>query len=84
VTYDHWKTTNPDDEWIGPEPPPCLPQRTSRGNYCADCGAPEGECWWDAPELATCDCCDKSVPAEEISRCWAYGIETFACEECRS
>jgi len=20
VTYDHWKTTNPADEWLGPEP----------------------------------------------------------------
>jgi hypothetical protein len=19
-SYDHWKTTNPDDEWLGPEP----------------------------------------------------------------
>jgi len=18
--YDHWKTTNPDDEWLGPDP----------------------------------------------------------------
>lgn len=20
MTYDHWKTTNPDDEWLGPDP----------------------------------------------------------------
>lgn len=20
MSYDHWKTTNPDDEWLGPEP----------------------------------------------------------------
>lgn len=20
MTYDHWKTTNPDDEWLGPAP----------------------------------------------------------------
>jgi hypothetical protein len=22
MTYDHWKSTNPQDEWLGPEPPP--------------------------------------------------------------
>ncbi len=22
MTYDHWKTTNPADEWSGPEPEP--------------------------------------------------------------
>ena len=31
--------------------------------------------------LAECDCCGKEAP---LSRCWAGGIETFACEECRS
>ena len=20
MSFDHWKTTNPDDEWLGPEP----------------------------------------------------------------
>jgi len=20
MSYDHWKTTNPDDEWLGPDP----------------------------------------------------------------
>jgi hypothetical protein len=20
MSYDHWKTTNPEDEWLGPEP----------------------------------------------------------------
>jgi hypothetical protein len=34
----------------------------------------------DYPFHADCDCCDrKNVP---LRRCWAYGIETFACEEC--
>jgi hypothetical protein len=23
MTYDHWKTTNPDDEWLGPNPDEC-------------------------------------------------------------
>lgn len=23
ASYDHWKTTNPADEFTGPEPPPC-------------------------------------------------------------
>lgn len=30
----------------------------------------------------TCDCCDaRNV---EVCRCWVTGIETFACEDCRS
>jgi hypothetical protein len=33
---------------------------------------------------AQCDCCARYVPRDEISRCWAFGIETFACDECRS
>lgn len=28
----------------------------------------------------TCDCCDK--PDVSVQRCFAYGIETFACAEC--
>ena len=27
-----------------------------------------------------CDCCGRQ---RELSRVWAFGIETFACEECR-
>ncbi len=26
-----------------------------------------------------CDCCGKRRP---VSRVWAYGMETYACEEC--
>ena len=49
MTYDNWKTTNPDDEQLGD---------------------PVGQC----------DCCGKMRP---LSQCWAFGIETWACEECR-
>jgi hypothetical protein len=31
-----------------------------------------------------CDCCGKPTPLDQISRGIAYGIETFACEECWS
>lgn len=34
----------------------------------------DGDLWGD------CDCCGKNRP---LSRCWASGIETFACDECR-
>jgi hypothetical protein len=45
--------------------------------------------YWDEPhdeepELAQCDCCAKMVPADTIWHGVAYGIETFACEECSS
>ena len=30
-----------------------------------------------------CDCCGQSTPRALISRCWAYGIETYACPVCR-
>lgn len=32
------------------------------------------------PSKADCDCCGK---CRRLSRVWAYGIETFACAECR-
>jgi hypothetical protein len=35
VTYDHWKTTNPEDEWLGPEPGSCLDEALC----CDDAGA---------------------------------------------
>lgn len=28
-----------------------------------------------------CDCCGEMVA--EVNRCWAFGIETFACGKCR-
>jgi hypothetical protein len=32
------------------------------------------------PHMGECDCCGGQRP---LTRCWAYGIETYACEECR-
>lgn len=62
MTYDHWKTTNPADEFLGSHPD-------------------ERE---EEPELYQCDCCERMVPPDELSRVWVFGIETFACEECRN
>jgi hypothetical protein len=31
-------------------------------------------------EWAHCDCCEKYRP---LSLCWAHGLETWACDECR-
>jgi hypothetical protein len=47
MTYDHWKTTNPADDELGPEPPPCERSYAGRTNqhprfpsgYCVECGA---------------------------------------------
>jgi hypothetical protein len=36
---------------------------------------------FDKEELRECDCCGKMGA---LSRCLAFGIETFACDECRS
>jgi hypothetical protein len=30
-----------------------------------------------------CDCCAQYVARDQITRCWAYGIETYACDACR-
>ena len=37
------------------------------------------------PRLAMlqCDCCAQYVARDQIARCWAYGIETYACAACR-
>ena len=46
MSYDDWKTTDPLDEFLGPEPPPCeLSYRRSSDHprfpsgYCIICGA---------------------------------------------
>jgi hypothetical protein len=54
MNYDNWKTTNPDDETLGPEPPPCQRPVEAGGvhkhprypsGYCVVCGAlPEQGC----------------------------------------
>jgi hypothetical protein len=44
MTYDTWKTTNPEDEQIGD--PPCKHETFS--GVCMVCGAgPDEECEWD-------------------------------------
>lgn len=56
ANYDTWKATNPADEFLGPEPPPCTrdcPHYPSSYRYCAACGAAPGQpCQWfeDEPE----------------------------------
>jgi hypothetical protein len=32
------------------------------------------------PELSECDCCGE---LRVLSRCWPFGIETYACDECQ-
>jgi hypothetical protein len=47
MTYDTWKTTNPDDEFLGPELPPCEwkyahkdDHPRSPSGWCVICAAP--------------------------------------------
>lgn len=43
MTYDTWKTTNPNDKFLGPEPPPCeLPWPKGRPEL--HCRYPSGHC----------------------------------------
>jgi hypothetical protein len=39
MSYDHWKTTNPEDEWLGPEPPdgPEPPEQEPPMSYDTRC-----------------------------------------------
>lgn len=48
--------------------------------------SPEYDPPYDEEEvrLAQCDCCGKMVDRDQIVRLIAYGIETYACDECRS
>ncbi len=48
MSYDSWKTTEPDQPCDGP--------------------------------FGQCDCCNEQRP---LSQCWASGVETWACDECR-
>ena len=54
------------------DPMPDDPYLETDIGKCLEC---EGE------GCAECDCCGMFKP---LSRCWASGVETFACEECRS
>ena len=36
----------------------------------------------DGEGCAECDACGKMKPG--VSKCWAYGIETYACDDCRN
>lgn len=67
MSYDHWKSTNPADEQLGPEPDEedeeSLPMSARTPNdgkpyYCEKCGAGLGEyiaCEWPDCELETDD-----------------------------
>ena len=35
----------------------------------------------DEEEAGQCDCCGEYRP---LTHCWAFGIETYACDECRN
>lgn len=54
------------------DPQPDDPGLETDIGKCPEC---EGE------GCAECDCCGHIAP---LSRCWASGVETFACEGCRS
>lgn len=60
MTYDNWKTTNPDDERLGLEPPPCerpVPRFQQHmhprfpSGYCVVCAAEAHQgCLWDGAD----------------------------------
>ena len=50
---------------------------TPDGYYCGDLF-----CDWFGVLDCSCDCCD--APMESTASFVAYGIETYACDECRT
>ena len=84
AAYDAWKTTDPADAELGPEPVQCGCCGKWDDCECGEIDLPYSGS--EPPELAQCDCCGKMVHPDQIhhfdaDRCSA-GIETFACEEC--
>jgi hypothetical protein len=45
--------------------------------------ADEHECGPLRCEPFSCDVCTDTVPSCDVSKCQAYGIETYACGACR-
>ena len=53
MSYDHWKTTNPEDEWLGPDPHN-EPEEDEPKRWPCACGwfavCDENCCgWWNDP-----------------------------------
>ena len=56
MTYDHWKTTNPDDQFLGPDP-----EDEDDFDECDCCGNPSEELDWCGNSL----CCPKCRNADD-------------------
>jgi hypothetical protein len=71
MSYDHWKTTNPADEWLGPEPESA---RLSCGCY-GECDpyahdtAPDWDGTPDGPDYTRCAECDEKIYEGETHKC---------------
>jgi hypothetical protein len=76
-----------------PNARPHQPSNLNGHWQCQECGAwndpvhDEGDCYWcnvadiwEKENVSECDCCGR--PAV-LSRCIAYGIEIYACDDCR-
>ena len=58
MTYDHWKTTNPDDEFLGPDPDDDIIE-------CDVCGDPSEDLDWHGKYLACPKC--REVEEDEVA-----------------
>jgi hypothetical protein len=68
MSYDHWKTTNPDDEWLGPEPQLPCGCRGHCNPYAHDTawdwdGTPDG------PDYHRCPECDEKIYEGDSHEC---------------
>jgi hypothetical protein len=68
MSYDHWKTTNPDDEWLGPEPRlPC--GCIGKCHPYAHDTAPDWDGTPDGPYYTRCPECDEKIYEDQTHKC---------------
>jgi hypothetical protein len=86
MTYDNWKTRSDMDVRGGSDDVgPCA--LCNKPVHPRDAVDTRNGYFWHAEcrrDARCCDCCDKMVHRDEICRVDFSGLETWACDECRS
>lgn len=91
MTYDHWKTTNPEDQWMGHEPETIVncPTCGGEGGYEKRIWVYEVGCGYghDSSDWQICPTCNgvgfEMEPVEPDGRwCSRCGGDSINCPEC--